>query len=123
YELNIRKIGFGFESEVEAEKSGSKWFPYNKGGSYKKWYGNYEKVVNWEKNGEEIKNYKDKNGKLKSRPQNLEYMFKEGITWSFVSSSYFGVRYTPHGFLFDVGGSSLFPDKNLRFYLGYLASK
>ncbi len=117
YEVDIKKVGFGFENETEAEKSGAKWFPYNKGGSYKKWYGNYEKVVNWENNGENIKEFE------KSVVRNSSFYFKEGITWSFVSSSYFGVRFAPKGFLFDVGGSSLFPDKNIRFYLGYLASK
>lgn len=123
YEVSNKRIGFGFSSSTEAKQSGYKWFPYNKGGAYRKWYGNQYYVVNWENDGYEIKNFKDKNGKLKSRPQNLDYMFREGITWSFISSAYFGVRYTPKGFLFDVAGSSLFPDQDLKIYLSYLASK
>ncbi|MGN8647572.1 BREX-1 system adenine-specific DNA-methyltransferase PglX [Gracilibacillus sp. HCP3S3_G5_1] len=123
YEVSHNRIGFGIETSSKAKQSDYKWFPYNKGGSYRKWYGNFEKIVNWENDGYEIKNFKDSNGKLKSRPQNLDYMFKEGITWSFVSSSNFGVRYTPKGFLFDVGGSSLFPDEDIYIYLSYLASK
>ncbi len=123
YEVNNNKIGFEIENSARAKQTSYKWFPYNKGGSFRKWYGNLEKLVNWENDGYEIKNFKDKNGKLKSRPQNLDYMFREGITWSFISSAYFGVRYTPKGFLFDVAGSSLFPDQDLKIYLSYLASK
>src|SRR5699024_11758475 len=123
YEVNNNKIGFEIENSARAKQTSYKWFPYNKGGSFRKWYGNLEKLVNWENDGYEIKNFKDKNEKLKSRPQNLDYIFSEGITWSFISSAYFGVRYTPKGFLFDVAGSSLFPDQDLKIYLRYLFSK
>ncbi len=111
-------------SREEAIKSNKKWFPYNKGGQFRKWYGNREYLVNWENDGYEIKNFKDNRGNLKSRPQNLEYQFRESITWSFVSSSYFGVRYTPEGSLFDVGGSSYFTDnEKVKYILGFLCSK
>ncbi len=124
HEVNNCSTGISSLSREEAIKSNKKWFPYNKGGQYKKWYGNRDYLVNWENDGYEIKNFKDNRGNLRSRPQNLEYQFKESITWSFVSSSYFGVRYTPKGSLFDVGGSSYFVDsKKILYILGFLGSK
>lgn len=124
FEVEINKCGFGIKSREDALNSGLKWFPYNKGGDFRKWYGNNEYLVNWEHDGREIRKFTDKNGKLRSRPQNTQFYFKESITWSFVSSSYFGVRYSPQGALFDVGGSSVFPTEDNKFYLtGFLCSK
>jgi hypothetical protein len=123
HEVKNCDIGFNCVSRNDSKVSGKKWFPYNKGGAFRKWYGNQEYVVNWYDDGNEIRNFKDNNGRLKSRPQNMEYYFKEGLTWSFISSSYFGIRYTPKGFLFDVGGSSLFPDEDINIFLSYLASR
>lgn len=124
YEVDNSKIGFNCKNKEIALESNKKWFPYNKGGKFRKWYGNNQYLVNWENDGYEIKNNFDSNGKLRSRPQNREYYFKEGITWTFVSSSNFGARYTDKGFLFDVGGSSLFPDKkNIYYILGLLSTK
>jgi len=124
HEVEWNKIGFNYSNSNEALLSKKKWFPYNKGGNYRKWYGNQEYVVNWETDGVEIKNFVDDKGKQRSRPQNASYYFKEGITWSFVSSSHFGVRYSPTGFVFDVGGSSLFPSaKDIKFLTGLLTSK
>ena len=76
FEVSRSRIGFGFENAALAARSGLKWFPYNKGGSARKWYGNQWYIVNWENDGYEIKNFKDKNGKLLSRPQNLNFYFK-----------------------------------------------
>jgi len=124
YEVEYSRIGYGCRNAEEALNSKKKWFPYNKGGEFRKWYGNQEYVVNWENDGEEIKNFTDDRGRLKSRPQNTGYYFREGITWSFVSSSKFGVRYSPKGFIFDVGGSSLFPEKGKIYtLLSFLCSK
>lgn len=123
FEIVIHKCGFGLSQE-EALISNYKWFPYNKGGDYRKWYGNNEYVVNWENDGVEIKNFVDSMGKLRSRPQNTQYYFRQSITWSFVSSSNFGVRYSPIGAIFDVGGSSVFPSEASKYYLtGFLCSK
>ncbi len=112
-------------TDIEAiTASDCKWFPYNKGGEYRKWYGNYEYVVDWKDNGREIKNFKDSNGKLRSRPQNVDFYFKKSITWSFVSSASFGARYSPKLAIFDVAGSSLFPKMEDMFYLaGLMCSK
>lgn len=108
-EVAIQKIGFGMENREQAQSTHKKWFPYNKGGEFRKWYGNQEYVVNWENDGLEIRENVDEKGKQRSRPQNIEYFFRPSISWSFISSSSFGVRVYPQGFLFDVGGSSLFP--------------
>ncbi len=112
-------------TDIEAiTASDCKWFPYNKGGEYRKWYGNYEYVVDWKDNGREIKNFKDSNGKLRSRPQNVDFYFKKSITWSFVSAASFGARYSPKLAIFDVAGSSLFPKMEDMFYLaGLMCSK
>ncbi len=103
---------------------GEKWFPYNKGGAYRQWYGNNDSIVNWENDGEEIKNFRDDRGKLRSRPQNLTFMKKEGLTYTDISSTYFGIRWSPKGFLFDATGSMIFFQNNqdLKYGLGFLAS-
>ena len=104
--------------------SDSKWYPYNKGGDYRKWYGNNENVVNWEKDGLEIKNFKDSKGKLRSRPQNESYYFKKGVTYSLIGNSNFCARSYGDGFIFDVGGSGFFPEeKDYYFLLGLVNSR
>ncbi|MEG3067195.1 MAG: BREX-1 system adenine-specific DNA-methyltransferase PglX [Syntrophaceticus schinkii] len=111
FEVSINNIGFNYNGSKIAEKGGIRWFPYNKGGKYRKWYGNGEYVINWENNGYEIKNLKNSEGKQKSRPQNLQYMYKECITWSKIAQNKFALRYQPKGFLFDVSGCCIFTDK------------
>jgi hypothetical protein len=123
YEVNIDKIGFGITSTHEAKESGKKWFPYNKGGAFRRWYGNRDYVVNWENDGAEIKSFTDDNGKLRSRPQNLQYFFKPAITWSDTTSASFSGRYAEKGFIFDIKGSSGFPkEEDLYYILGLLNS-
>jgi len=128
HEVEISKVGFGYSNNAEAKQSGKKWFPYNKGGKFRKWYGNNELVVNWFNDGNEIKEYI--NNKYPYLKGNIDYVvkdrgyyFREALTWSKISSSYFGVRYSPKGFLFDVAGSSLFPERDIYFFLGFLCSK
>ena len=117
-EVNIRRIGFGYQSRSDAKRSGAKWFPCNKGGSYRKWYGNNDYIVNWENDGFEIRNNYDKNGKLKSRPQNVDFYFREGITWSTIASGNLAMRYSPVGHMFETKGSVCFPNnKSQLLYL------
>lgn len=87
---------------------GKKWYPCNKGGSYRKWFGNREYVVNWENDGKEICNYRDKTGKILSRPQNLNYNFREGLTWSSISSGPISLRYSGKEMMFESKGSGCF---------------
>ena len=75
YEVDFNKIGFSSKTCAESEKSRKKWFPYNKGGDYRKWYGNQEYIVNWENNGYEIRNIKGSNGRIRSRAQNTQFYF------------------------------------------------
>lgn len=124
YEVNEEKIGFGIKNLDDAQKSGKKWFPYNKGGDFKRWYGNRNYVVNWENDGYAIKHCFNSEGKLRSRPQNKTYYLKPCITWSDITSAQFSGRYCEGGFLFDVKGSSGFPKNNeLLYVLGFLNSK
>ncbi|HGO4921446.1 TPA: SAM-dependent methyltransferase, partial [Klebsiella pneumoniae] len=123
-EISSKKLNPNCESIKDSITSKKKWFPYNKGGDYRKYYGNKEFVVNWENDGYEIKNFTDISGKVRSRAQNTDYFFKPSITWSFVSSAYFGVRYCENGSIFDVGGSSTFPKAEDHYWLTvFLCSK
>ena len=98
YEINYYNI--------YSEKTEGYWVPYNKGGEYRKWYGNHYYVVNWKNNGFDIKNNIDKStGRVRSHNYNGEFAYKEGFTWSGFSSSDISVRYTPTGFMFDSKGS------------------
>lgn len=120
HEVDIHRIGFIMKCGEEAQKSNNKWFPYNKGGEFRKWFGNNEYIINWKNNGEEIKNLRDSNGKQKSRPQNLQYMFKKCITWSKIAQNKFAVRHQDYGFLFDVSGCSIFGNEKDIDKLGML---
>ncbi|KUO61377.1 hypothetical protein APF79_11990 [bacterium BRH_c32] len=110
YEVDLSKIGFGQTSFVGSNK---KWFPLNKGGEFRKWYGNFEEVILYENDGFLIKNFMNEDGELRSRPQNISYYLKEGLSWSLINSSFYAVRYMPVGFIFNVAGISAFtsPDK------------
>lgn len=103
-----------------------KWFPYNKGGSNRRWYGNFDYVVNWENNGAEVRAYAATLYKTESRTiKNVAFYFRKSITWSLTNSSDFGVRIRPTGSIFDVNGMSLFIDDDSQYYyyLALLCSK
>jgi type II restriction/modification system DNA methylase subunit YeeA len=125
FEVSFTNIAFNCNSLEESESREERWYPYNKGGDFRKWYGNNELIVNWRHNGAELKEFQSTlnqgwNVRLKSR----EYYFKPSITWTFISSAYFGVRYSKSGFIFDVGGSSAFPsEKYIGLYTAYFCSK
>lgn len=123
-EVSVSKIGFSMPNASQALDSKKKWFPYNKGGEKRRWYGNQEFVVNWENDGYEIKHFTDENGKLRSRPQNTEWFFNVSASWSKITSGGFSLRYYPCGFIFDVAGCSIFAQDNnlLMSVLGALNS-
>jgi len=128
HEININKIGFHLSSEDESIQSGKKYFPYNKGGAYRRWYGNNNYVVNFENGGKEICDYIDNFSKSsvnhKGRVINREYYFKECITWSDTTSASFSGRYCKQGFIFDIKGSCGFPPKEyIRYILALLNTK
>ena len=125
HEVDLRKCGFDLESRDIASKSGKKWFPHNKGGEFRKWYGNQEYVVNWEDDGREIRAFGTEDGRRpRSVIRNSDFYFLSSVTWSRISSSYFGVRYSDAGAIFDVGGSSAFPPERDQLWVtGFLCSK
>ncbi|HON33919.1 MAG TPA: BREX-1 system adenine-specific DNA-methyltransferase PglX [Synergistales bacterium] len=125
HEVCFSTIGFSFPNRNQAKISCLKWFPYNKGGTFRRWYGNQDFVVNWENDGYRIKNFSDESGRLRSRPQNLETYFKESISWSKISSGSPAFRYFPSGFIYDVAGTSIFcDDPSLMFRaIGYCNSR
>ena len=123
FEVTWTKVGLNFESVKDTLRSEKKWFPYNKGGNQRRWYGNQEFIVNWENDGYEIKNFKDENGKVRSRPQNTQYYFNPSISWSDISSSSNSFKIYPKGFIFDVCGMSCFEVPNRINLLGVLNTK
>jgi type II restriction/modification system DNA methylase subunit YeeA len=122
HEINIRKFYFGAKNRDEAKQSGKKWFPYNKGGDYRKWYGNIGHVVNWENDGEELIDYASYlYGSATRTIKSISEYFKPCISWSKVSSGNMAMRYYSVGFLFDVAGCCIFSEseKDLVFLLGF----
>ena len=122
HEVGIYASCFSAISSYDAARSGAKWFPYLKGGDFRRWYGNKDYLINWQENGKEIKsNVKDNGLKAASvRSENL--YFKPLISWSAVSSGAFSCRYNGAGALFDSGGSSLYVEKNYWYILALLNS-
>lgn len=120
FEVCSSKIGFGLNRE-KASQSLKKWFPLNKGGSFRRWYGNFTYIVNFEYNGKTICDYIDNTpgAKVKSngRVINRDKYFLKGMTWSTISSGPFSMRYVPEGFIFETKGAMCFSDDDKLLYL------
>ena len=108
HEVSSDNIGVSLSDRAHAEESGMRWFPYNKGGNFKKWYGNQECIVDWYNDGYCIRNIKDSLGKIRSCPRNMNTYFRECVSWSKISSGYPAFRFFPKGFIYDVAGTSIF---------------
>lgn len=133
---NISKVKVGLQTsdndrfrrywhEVEAETIGNNWFRFISGGGYRKWVGLVNYVVNWANNGFDIKNFTDSKGRLKSRPQNIEYYDKEGITWGKITSAEVSFRFKNKNEIFSDAAMCIFfesTEKN-KIILGILNSK
>lgn len=118
-EINWKKVNKSIRKREQLSECSAKWYPYNKGGEYRKWYGNANYVL-WYN----IVGQSKMAGFSGHRHDGKERYFQEGITWSFISSGKFGVRYTPTGFVFDVAGSSMFFDTEIvKYVTGLLCSK
>lgn len=100
-----------------------KWFPCTKGGEFRRWYGNFEYIVNWENDGYEIKHFTDQKGKLRSRPQNLQINFTTELTWSSISSGNISFRQVESYFMYESKGPALTPYVDSTLMLAYLNSK
>lgn len=126
-EVNFKSITFDCITSKCAIERRVKWVPYNKGGTERDWYGNNDYIVDWSNDGYEIKNNKDcKTGRIRSHNYNGEYGFREGVTWSAISSGNLSVRYCQEGFLFDSKGAKGFiknGSEDLMLVLGLLNSK
>lgn len=118
FEINT----FSLYSSTAQEKRHSKWFWYNKGGDFRRWYGNYAWVVNWENDGNELRTFVDKKGELRSRPQNTQHYFQKGITWSSVSSSIFSSRFQSNLEVFSDVGMAILTKENQAELMGLLNS-
>lgn len=111
FEIDNRKMYLTAKNPEEAVESGCKWFPYNKGGSFRKWYGNNDYLINWEDDGREVKELAVSLYKCVTRTiKNIQFYFKKGVTWTTLSSGTFCARYCDDGFLFDTKGSTCFFD-------------
>lgn len=119
-EVAYSKIAFNMKNKAEYLSSRKKWIPQIKGGEYRKWYGNFDYVVNWENDGIEIKSC---SGCRLNAMANDSLFFIEGVTWSHTTSSIYGARFLPTGHLFNVEAPTYFCDKNNELcILGFLNS-
>lgn len=117
YEVSVENVKFDAKTHEEASLCSEKWYPYNKGGEFRKWYGNNDFVVNWYRDGKDLRN--DKKAVLRNRP----FYFKPCFSWSLVTSSVAAFRYKPMGHIFDVAGMSCFSQTNLLYLLALCNTK
>ena len=123
FEVNYKTIGFDYHNCKETLNGHYKWVPHNKGGSFRRWYGNRDYIVNWENDGSAIKyavvhNPTDPNTTSWSRRIfNTNYYFREGISWSDVATGKLACRYVPEGVIFNATGPTFFvDDKELTWF-------
>lgn len=126
FEVADNKMGLNCESSEEALSIHKKWYPYNKGGEFRKWFGNVEYVINYENDGFEVKAYAASLYKTPTRTiKSMSEYFKHCLSWSKISSGSIAFRYYPKGFVFDVAGCCIFyKDSSTMFYdFGFINSK
>ena len=124
FEVDNGKTNYHCANQQESQLSNSKWFPYQKGGSFRKWYGNNNYLVDWQDDGYAIKNNIDEKGRIRSHNYNGKFGFREGLTWTSLSSGELSVRYSERGYLFDSKGAKGFQENGdlLNWILGLLNS-
>ncbi|HOX41924.1 MAG TPA: BREX-1 system adenine-specific DNA-methyltransferase PglX, partial [bacterium] len=125
HEVNFSRIGLECATREEALKAKRRWFPYNKGGDFRRWYGNQEFVVDWENDGARLLGYASElYGSATRTIKSISEYFKPSISWSKVTVSDVALRYYPKGFIFDVAGCSIFlkDEEALNYCLGFLNS-
>jgi type II restriction/modification system DNA methylase subunit YeeA len=117
FEVGLGLIGFDFESKESAFQSNNVWYPFNKGGTYRKWYGNNDCILRFDRLAyNQLK-------QIGNHCPSEDMYFKEMITWTFVSTKDFAARYCNRGFIFGNAGSSCFPETDQFAVLGFLCSK
>lgn len=123
HEVDFEDIGFDITSRAAAAELNKKWIPYNKGGRFRQWYGNHDYVINFKDDGADLKDYLQSLGRGTTSLGDPRFQFVPGVTWSDVSSSYFGARFLPSGFLSDISGSGIFAEmEDLKSICCYLCS-
>ena len=125
-EISEDTFGIGFKTAKAAWDSEKKWFPINKGGEYRRWYGNKEYVVNWQCDGKEMKEaiVKRYNGGSYTKEIRSESRyFQNSITWSALTAGTSSFRWSDYGALFDSAGSSMFPEKDWKYLIALLNTK
>lgn len=129
HEVPLNRTLFGCKSTLEQMNSKTRWIPYNKGGQFRRWYGNNEYIVNWEQDGQEIKEntrrvYPQLGDNLGWKISNESYYYQPGVTWTGVTSSIFNCRLYGDGFIFDSGANGLFVtgEGTLQYYAALLNS-
>ena len=121
HEVDFREIGFGSKNHKEAEDKNTKWFPYNKGGEYRKWYGNNRYVVNWKDKGRDLLGFAaELYGSPTRTIKNINYYFESSITWSALSSGGISLRFSPNGYIFDTKGQCIFMNNDYRSLCSYM---
>ncbi|WP_417272848.1 BREX-1 system adenine-specific DNA-methyltransferase PglX [Celeribacter halophilus] len=126
FEIGHCRVGFEQESTEEAKVSGFRWFPFHKGGEFRRWYGNNEYVVNYENDGAEIKHWLVNNPNDPSTNSFSRYVrsphsyFLPSLTWSKVSSSSFAVRFAGHGYIISDASNGAFPPESMLFFFNGL---
>ena len=117
YEVAIYKINFKKTKIVLQESIDKRWYPYNKGGGYRKWYGYNEYIIDWYNDAYEIRQIKS------AVIANYQYFMKPGLTWSTLSSKNFSIRWFDEGYIFDNGGCCIFDlDEKRRYVIALLNS-
>ena len=126
FEVKTDSFGIGYKNAQQAKDSRKKWFPLNKGGNYRRWYGNKEYVVNWQDDGKEMKDavIKRYNGGSYTKEIRSEgRYFSDSITWSALTAGKSSFRLSDYGAIFDSAGSSMFPEENVEYLLALLNTK
>lgn len=123
WEPSEKNLELHAKSRQQAAASGKKWFPHNKGGNFRKWYGNCDYVVDWQNDGEAIKSFINEEGQPASYPRNQDCYFQKCITWSKISSGKLAFRYKESGDIFNEVAPAIFGDRRFLFPLeGYFNS-
>lgn len=124
-EVSNHSLGLNCASAEDAIRIHKKWYPYNKGGEFRKWYGNIDYVINYEDDGLEVKAYATSLYKTATRTiKSMSEYFKPCLSWSKISSGSIAFRYYPQGFIFDVAGCCIFykNDEIMKYHFGFINS-
>lgn len=116
FEVAIKRCCLDADNAEQVHNAHVKWVPYNKGGGFRRWFGNMDCVVNWENDGYEIKHFGENTGHIRSTVPNTECYFLRCGTWSKISSGKIAVRYRPAGSIFDVAGACIYPQSGINLY-------